>query len=83
MEYTPKKKSLKYSDSYLDFGFTLVVQNGEEKPPCVIYSKVLASESILPNKLKRYPQFVNKSRDFLLENLNDLKRQVPTISKFT
>ena len=26
----PKKKSRKYSDSYLDFGFTFILQNGEE-----------------------------------------------------
>ena len=50
----PKKKSYKYSDSYLDFGFTFILRNGEEKPQCVICSKVLASESMLPNKLKRH-----------------------------
>ena len=44
----PKKKSRKYSDSYLDFGFTFILQ---EKPQCVICSKVLANESMLPNRL--------------------------------
>ena len=43
---------------------------------------------MLLNKLKRHlktshPQFVNKPRDFFAQNLNDLKRQVSTISKFT
>ena len=84
----PKTKSRKYNDSYLDFGFTFILQNGEEKPQCVVCSKVLASESMLPNKLKRHltsshPQFVNKPRGVFARKLNDLKRQVSTISKFT
>ena len=45
----PKKKSRRYSDKYLDFGFTFIPLNGEEKPQCVIFSKVLVSESMLPN----------------------------------
>ena len=84
----PKKKSHKYSGSYLDFGFMFILRNGEEKPQCVICSKVLASESMLPNKLKRHlktshPQFVDKPRDYFSRNLNDLKKQVSTILKFT
>ena len=84
----PKKKSRKYRDSYLDFGFTFILRNGEEKPLCVICSKVLGSESMLPNKLKRHlktshPQFVDKPRDFFSRKLNDLMKQVSTISKFT
>ena len=48
----------------------------------------MTSESILPNKLKRHlktshPQFVDKRRDFFARKLNDLKRQVSTILKFT
>ena len=72
----PKKKSRKYSDSYLDFGFTLILQNGEEKPQSVICSKILASESMLPNKLKSHlktshSQFVYKPRDFFARKSND------------
>ena len=85
--YRPKKKSRRYDDSYSDFGFTFVLQNGEEKLQCVIWSKVLASESTLPNKLKRHlgsshPQFINKPRVFS-RKLNDLKKQVSTVSQFT
>ena len=84
----PKKKSRRYNDSYLDFEFTFILLNGEEKPQYVICSKVLASENILPNKLKRHlasshPQFVNKPREFFARKLNDLKKQVSTISQFT
>ena len=51
-------------------------------------SKVLASESMLPNKLKRllrssHPQFVDKPREFFARKLNDLKKQKSTISQFT
>ena len=43
---------------------------------------------MLPIKLKRHlesshPQFVNKPREFFARKLNDLKKQVSTISQFT
>ncbi|GFW39535.1 SCAN domain-containing protein 3 [Trichonephila clavipes] len=50
----PKIKSRKYSKEYLNFGFTITEVNGEEKPLCVIYSKILAADSKKPNKLKRH-----------------------------
>ncbi|GFX79218.1 protein FAM200B [Trichonephila clavipes] len=46
-----KIKSRKYSQGYLNFGFIITEVNGEEKPLCVICSKILAAE---PNKLKRH-----------------------------
>ncbi|GFY36064.1 zinc finger BED domain-containing protein 5 [Trichonephila clavipes] len=50
----PKIKSRKYSQEYLNFEFTITEVNGEEKPLCVIYSKILAADSMKPNKLKRH-----------------------------
>ncbi|GFV92611.1 DUF4371 domain-containing protein [Trichonephila clavipes] len=50
----PKIKSRKYSQEYLNFGFTITEVNGEEKPLCVICSKILAADSMKPNKLKRH-----------------------------
>ncbi|GFV74642.1 zinc finger BED domain-containing protein 5 [Trichonephila clavipes] len=50
----PKIKSRKYSEEYLNFGFTITEVNGEEKPLCVIFSKILAADSMKPNKLKRH-----------------------------
>jgi len=51
----PKRNSAitnkEYSDSYLDFGFTFILQDGEEKPQFVVCCNVLASECMLPNKL--------------------------------
>ncbi|GFW08901.1 zinc finger BED domain-containing protein 5 [Trichonephila clavipes] len=49
----PKIKSRKYSQEYLNFGFTITEVNGKEKP-CVICSKILAADSMKPNKLKRH-----------------------------
>ncbi|GFV13315.1 hypothetical protein TNCV_3656351 [Trichonephila clavipes] len=49
----PKIKSRKYSQEYLNFGFTIAEVTGEEKPLCVICSKILAADSMKPNKLKR------------------------------
>ncbi|GFY24806.1 SCAN domain-containing protein 3 [Trichonephila clavipes] len=49
----PKIKSRKYSQEYLNFGFTITEVNGE-KPLCVICSKILAADSMKPNKLKRH-----------------------------
>ncbi|GFX76633.1 DUF4371 domain-containing protein [Trichonephila clavipes] len=50
----PKIKSRKYSQEYLNFGFIITEVNGEEKPLCVICSKILAADSMKPNKLKRH-----------------------------
>ncbi|GFY11674.1 SCAN domain-containing protein 3 [Trichonephila clavipes] len=41
----PKIKSRKYSQEYLNFGFTITVVNGEEKALCVICSKILAADT--------------------------------------
>ncbi|GFW62916.1 SCAN domain-containing protein 3 [Trichonephila clavipes] len=59
----PKIKSRKYSQEYLNFGFTITEVNGEEKPLCVICSKILAADNMKPNKLKRH-----------FETLHDVKK---------
>ncbi|GFT44609.1 zinc finger BED domain-containing protein 5 [Trichonephila clavipes] len=41
----PKIKSRKYSQEYLNFGFTITEVNGEEKSLCVICSKILAADT--------------------------------------
>ncbi|XP_045483145.1 zinc finger BED domain-containing protein 5-like [Harmonia axyridis] len=74
-----KRKYRKYDDSYLDFGFTSIEVNNEEKPQCVLCLKILSSESMLPSKLKRHletihPTMVAKSRDFFHRKLQNLKK---------
>ncbi|GFX63732.1 zinc finger BED domain-containing protein 5 [Trichonephila clavipes] len=59
----PKIKSRKYSQEYLNFGFTITEVNGEEKPLCVICSKILAADSMKPNKLKRHFETLHEVDD--------------------
>jgi hypothetical protein len=56
-----KRKNRKYDDCYLDFGFTSTVVVGEERPQCVLCMKVLASECMLPSKLKRHLETTHSS----------------------
>ncbi|GFW90347.1 zinc finger BED domain-containing protein 5 [Trichonephila clavipes] len=58
----PKIKSRKYSQEYLNFGFTITVGNREENPLCVICSKILAADSMKPNKLKRHFETLHPRR---------------------
>ncbi|GFY22984.1 zinc finger BED domain-containing protein 5 [Trichonephila clavipes] len=61
----PKIKSRKYSQEYLNFGFTITEVNGEEKPLCVICSKILAADSMKPNKLKRHFETLHASYELV------------------
>lgn len=75
-----RKKCRKYDDQYLDFGFTYITKGNEELPQCVVCHKVLAAESMLPNKLKRHLETTHshlqgKPRDFFVRKLRDLKHQ--------
>jgi hypothetical protein len=70
----------KYDDNYLDFGFMSTEVDGEERPQCVLYMKVLASECMLPSKLKchletTHPSVVSKSRDYFSRKLKELNQQ--------
>lgn len=63
----PKKRQ--YSSSYLSLAFTSVIIDGLEKPMCLLCSKVLASDSMRPVKLKRHhetlhSEYVDKPRFF-------------------
>ncbi|GFT10367.1 zinc finger BED domain-containing protein 5 [Trichonephila clavipes] len=62
----PKIKSRKYSQEYLNFGFTVTEVNGEEKPLCVICSKILAADSMKPNKLERHFETLHVNEKALL-----------------
>jgi hypothetical protein len=81
-----KRKNWKHDDSYLDFGFTLTEVDGEERPQCVLCMKVLASECMLPSKLKSHlettdPSVVSKSRDCFNRKLKELNQQKGSFCK--
>ena len=82
-----QKKCRKYDASYTAFGFTSQYHNGEECPQCVICNKLLANESMLPNKLKRHlssahPSLVEKLKEYFLHKLENLANQKASISSF-
>ena len=83
-----KNKIRKYNRDYIAYGFTCEYLNGEESPQCVICRKVLANESMLPNKLKRHlstthPSLVDKSKEYFKNKLSELKCQKSTITAFS
>ena len=64
----------KYSDDFLKWGFTDIVNAGVERPQCVVCLEVLAHESMKPAKLQRHletkhPALKDKSIDFLKQKL--------------
>ena len=72
-------KKMRYDDSYLKLGFTVIKSSGEDKPQCVLCSEVLASTSLKPSKLKRHletkhPSSVNKDVDFLKRKADQLHK---------
>lgn len=76
----PKIKSRKYSQEYLNFGFISTEVNEEERPLCVFCSKILAADSMKPNKLKRHletlhSEYVGKPREFFELKLKSYKKQ--------
>ena len=73
------RKYWKYDDSYLDFGFTLINITHQEHPHCVLGVKVLASECMLPSKLKchfqtDHPNMASKSCDYFTRKLKRNER---------
>ncbi len=74
-------KRCRYSECYLNNGFTTVLANdGSEKPQCVLSHAVLSADSMKPSKLKRhletkYPEQVKKYVDFFKRHERCLRSQ--------
>ena len=74
-------KRRKYSECYLNLGFTtLLASDGIEKPQCVLCHAVLSGESMKPSKLKRHletkhPEHAKKDLDFFKRHERCLKTQ--------
>ena len=45
-------KTRRFDDAFVGLGFTSVMVGAEERPQCLLCLKVLAVESLKPNKLK-------------------------------
>ena len=69
-----------YSDDYMTYGFTSIIVRGVEQPQCVICMKVLPSESMKPNKMKRHleaehPHLKDNDRAFFQSKADVCKRR--------
>ena len=53
-ESQPKAKTRKYDEAYLALGFTVSTVGEEERPVCLLCLKMLAADSMKPNKLARH-----------------------------
>ena len=49
-------KSKKFTESYLQMGFTIALYNAKEKPQSVLCCSVLSNEAMKPSKTKRHLQ---------------------------
>ena len=60
------EKKRKYIEEYINLGFTSLLNDGAEKPQCVLCHVVLSAESLKLSKLKRHveakhPQHAKKN----------------------
>lgn len=85
-QLSSKTKSRKYDEAYLSFGFTCTTVGNEERPQCVVCLKVLACDSLKPNKLRRHletihPEHKDKSVDFFRQKLKNCRSQQSFFTK--
>uniref|UniRef100_UPI0035902D18 protein FAM200C-like n=1 Tax=Myxine glutinosa TaxID=7769 RepID=UPI0035902D18 len=72
-------KKRTYNGSFLNFGFSSIVNNGVQLPQCVICKKTLANESLKPFKLKEHlakvhPELASKDLAYFKIKEHQLKR---------
>lgn len=84
---THKVKVRKYQDDYLTLGFTSILSNNnQEQPQCVLCLEILANDSLKPVKLKRHlqtkhPDCVSKPLAFFKRHEQQLKGNVRFLEK--
>jgi len=71
-------KKRQYNEIYMQYGFTVIIESGEEKPQCVLCNKVLSNDSMRPTKLKQHlknvhPQNKDKDKSFFERHNKALK----------
>ncbi|XP_015685817.1 protein ZBED8-like, partial [Protobothrops mucrosquamatus] len=72
-------KKRKYSEDFLQYGFTSIITAGIENPQCVICCEVLSAESMKPNILKchfdsKHPSFAGKDTNYFRSKADGLKK---------
>uniref|UniRef100_A0A673LI17 DUF4371 domain-containing protein n=1 Tax=Sinocyclocheilus rhinocerous TaxID=307959 RepID=A0A673LI17_9TELE len=79
-----KRKTCKYSEEYLSFGFTSVGPADNPTPVCVLCSETLSNEALKPCKLRRHLErkhgsFASKPREFFENKLKDHQQRKKVI----
>ena len=72
-------KKRKYDESYLQYDFTYIVDNNEERLQCALHNKVLSNDSMRPEKLKQHlhnvhPQSKDKEKLYFERQSRALKK---------
>ena len=67
------KKKMRFDDSYIKYGFSMIKVGQVEKPQCVLCCEVLAETSLKPSKLKRHLQ--TKDREHASKDIEYFKLQ--------
>ncbi|XP_059375528.1 zinc finger BED domain-containing protein 5-like [Carassius carassius] len=83
---TSKAKTRKYDEAYLALGFTSTTVGKEERPQCVVCLKILACDSLKPNKLKphletTHPEHKDKPVEFFRKKLTQCRAQQSRFTK--
>ncbi|KAJ0070141.1 hypothetical protein NL108_002459 [Boleophthalmus pectinirostris] len=79
-ENLPKAKTRKYDEAYVALGFTVTTVGDEERPVCLLCLKMLAADSMKPNKLRRHlntlhPNHSDKPLEFFQRKRAEYCRQ--------
>ena len=69
----------KYSEEFLKYGFTFIVEAGIEKPQCVICNEIMSAESTKPNEMKRH--FDAKHSNFADKDVQHFKNKADGVKK--
>ena len=69
----------KYSEEFLRYGFTFIVEAGIEKPQCVICNEIMSAESMKPNEMKRH--FDAKHSNFAGKDVQYFKNKADGVNK--
>ena len=73
-------KKRKYNQSFIQYGFTLISKNEEQRPVCFLCNQTLANECLKPWKLKRHlhtkhESYSNKDVEFFKRILRTSESQ--------
>lgn len=76
-----------FKEEYVEYGFIALENDGDQLPFCLICSKALSNESLVPSKLKRhletnYPTVKHKTREYFRNFALQQKKQAKKSSNY-